>query len=151
VMPAANHPLTGVSTCPFPVMGGVWAQARDLMFASRSGLGDTVVGSDVWLGHQALVLPGVRIGHGAIVGARSVVAADVPDYGVVAGDPARLIRRRFTDEQVDRLLRIAWWDWPVDLATRHLRVIMAGGVDELEAAAREAGLRSENPARKGLR
>ena len=96
--------------------------------------GDTVLGNDVWLGYGVTVLPGVRIGHGAIVGAGSVVTADVPDYGVVAGNPARLIRMRFSEEDVALLLRLAWWDWPVDKVTRHARTLMTGSPAELAAA-----------------
>jgi virginiamycin A acetyltransferase len=102
--------------------------------------GDTVVGSDVWIGHEATVMPGVSIGDGAIVGARSVVAKDVPPYGFVAGNPARLLRRRFDDADVRRLLSAAWWDWPAELVTRHMRDIIAGTPRKIEAIAREAGL-----------
>ena len=80
--------------------------------------GDTIVGHDVWLGYSALVLPGVRIGHGAVVAAASVVARDVPPYAIVAGNPARVVRSRFSEEDVERLLRAAWWDWPIDACHR---------------------------------
>jgi virginiamycin A acetyltransferase len=86
----------------------------------------SVIGNDIWIGYQALVLPGVTIGHGAVVAAASVVVGDVDPYTVVAGNPARVVRRRFDDENVTRLLRAAWWDWPVDLVTQQARVIMAG-------------------------
>src|SRR5205807_8565059 len=95
VMGAANHPMAGVSTYPFPLMGGDWTDARDL-WLNRPRRGDTVLGNDVWVGHEAMIMPGVRIGDGAIVAARSVVTSDVPPYGIVAGNPARLVRRRFT-------------------------------------------------------
>src|ERR687890_149200 len=74
--------------------------------------GDTVVGNDVWLGYEAIVMAGVTIGDGAIVAAGSVVAGDVPPYAIVAGNPARVVRSRFAEEDVQRLLRAAWWDWP---------------------------------------
>ncbi len=93
------------------------------------------MGNDVWFGHGATVLPGVRIGHGAIIGAGSVVTQDVPDYGIVGGNPARLIRTRYNDEDVARLLAVAWWDWPADLITEQVRTIMSGTVADLEAAA----------------
>jgi virginiamycin A acetyltransferase len=142
IMGAATHRMSGVSTFPFPMFGADWMPAMDL-FAERSLHGDTVVGSDVWLGYQTVVLPGVRIGDGAIVGAMSVVTSDVPPYSVVGGNPARLIRRRFGAEDVERLLRIAWWDWPAELVTRHLRTIMSEDVDELEAVARKEGMLGE--------
>lgn len=134
IMNAANHRRDGVSCYPFPMMGGDWLAQMDLL-ADRPTGRDTVVGNDVWLGYRATVLPGVRIGDGAIVAAHAVVAEDVPAYGVVAGNPARLVRRRFPDDQVRRLQRLAWWDWPVEVVTRHVRHIMTGDLDALEAAA----------------
>jgi virginiamycin A acetyltransferase len=110
----------------------------DLVMSAPSR-GDTVVGHDVWLGYQALVLPGVTIGHGAVVAAAAVVAGDVPPYGVVAGNPARVVRRRFDDDDVARLLRAAWWEWPIDLVTEHARTIMAGTPAQLEQIAVEHG------------
>lgn len=94
-----------------------------------------MVGNDVWFGHGATVMPGVRIGHGAIVAAGAVVTGDVPDYGVVGGNPARLIRTRYDERDVARLLAPAWWDWPAEHITEHVRTLMSGGVDELENAA----------------
>ena len=86
----------------------------DLVMGATSR-GDTVVGNDVWLGYQALVLPGVTIGDGAVIAAASVVASDVAPYAVVAGNPARAVRSRYGEEDVARLLRAAWWDWPIEL------------------------------------
>ena len=97
----------------------------DLVMGAPSR-GDTVVGNDVWLGHRALVMPGVTIGDGAIVAAASVVVSDIPPYAIAGGNPARVIRRRYGDEDVERLLRAAWWDWPVELVTEHARTIMSG-------------------------
>lgn len=102
---------------------------------SRPSRGDTVVGNDVWFGNGATVMPGVRIGHGAIISTGSVVTADVPDYGIVGGNAARLIRSRYTDEDIARLLAVAWWDWPLDHLTAHVPTIMSGTIADLEAAA----------------
>ncbi|WP_018503139.1 CatB-related O-acetyltransferase [Parafrankia discariae] len=134
IMNGANHRLDGPSTFPFPIMGGSWAEHFDLI-TGLPGRGDTVVGSDVWFGYRATVLPGVRIGHGAIIGSGSVVVDDVPDYGVVGGNPARLLRLRHSAADVARLLALAWWDWPLGHLARHVRTVMAGSVDDLEAAA----------------
>jgi virginiamycin A acetyltransferase len=134
LMGAANHLMNGISTYPFPMFGADWMAEMD-SFAARSFRGDTVVGNDVWLGYQALVMPGVTIGDGAIVAARSVVAADLPPYCIAAGNPARVVRMRFTDEQIARLRRIAWWNWPGEHVTRHLDLIMGDDLDTLEAAA----------------
>jgi virginiamycin A acetyltransferase len=137
VMPGANHADLGPSTFPFGIFGEPWAErTMDLVMGAPSR-GDTVVGNDVWLGYRALVLPGVTIGHGAIVAAASVVASDVPPYAIVGGNPARVIRRRYEDEDVERLLRAAWWDWPIELVTEHARTIMAGTPEELERIAAE--------------
>ena len=134
VMNGANHRMSGISTYPFQIFGKGWEtvmpDAGDLPFK-----GDTVIGNDVWIGYQALVMPGVRIGNGAIVSARAVVASDVPAYTIVGGNPARPIRQRFAPDTAARLEALAWWDWPVDAITRHLRLIVAGDVDALAAVA----------------
>lgn len=133
IMNGANHRMDGPSTFPFPIMGGGWSEHFGLI-ADLPGRGDTVVGNDVWFGNGAMVMPGVRIGNGAIVASGAVVVDDVPDYGIVGGNPAKLIRTRHSDRDVARLLDIAWWDWPIEHLTRVLPAVMAGSVDELEAA-----------------
>ncbi len=139
VMPGANHADLGPSTFPFGIFGEPWAErTMDLVMGAPSR-GDTVVGNDVWLGYRALVLPGVTIGHGAVVAAASVVSSDVSPYAIVGGNPARVIRRRYEDEDVEHLLRAAWWDWPVELVTEHARTIMAGTPGELERISRSIG------------
>jgi virginiamycin A acetyltransferase len=137
-MNGANHRMDGASTFPFPIMGGAWGDHFDLITGLPSR-GDTVVGNDVWLGYGAMVMPGVRIGHGAIVASGAVVVDDVPDYGIVGGNPATLIRTRFGAPDIARLLALAWWDWPADHLTRHVRTIMSGPIDALEAAAPPPG------------
>ena len=132
LMNGGNHRLDAPSTYPFPIFGGAWAAYGPEAFPNR---GDTVVGNDVWLGFEATILSGVTIGDGAVIAAKSVVSADVPPYAIVAGNPARVVRMRFSDADIARLLRIAWWDWDADRITRHLPAIAAGSVDPLEAAA----------------
>jgi virginiamycin A acetyltransferase len=140
LMPGANHADLGPSTFPFGIFGNPWAErTMDLVLGAPSR-GDTVVGNDVWIGYEALILPGVRIGDGAVVAAASVVASDVPPYAIVAGNPARVVRRRYEDDDVARLLRTAWWDWPAALVTEHARTIMAGTPAELERIAAGHGL-----------
>jgi virginiamycin A acetyltransferase len=139
LMGGANHADLGPSTYPFGIFGGDWADTMDLVMSAPSR-GDTVVGNDVWLGYEALVLPGVTVGDGAVVAAASVVSADVPPYAIVAGNPARIVRRRYEDADVERLLTAAWWDWPVEAVTAHAREIMAGDPARLGEIA--AGLRT---------
>ncbi len=134
IMNGANHRMDGPSTFPFPIMGGSWSDHFDLI-SGLPGRGDTVVGHDVWFGYRSTVMPGVRIGHGAVIASGSVVVDDVPDYGIVGGNPAKLIRRRFGDEDIARLLELAWWDWPAEHLTRHVRAVMSGSVAELAAVA----------------
>jgi virginiamycin A acetyltransferase len=134
-MNAANHLMAGASTFPFPMFGAGWMPAMDLLSGRPAGR-DTVVGNDVWIGYEAVLMAGVRVGDGAIVAARSVVTTDVPAYGVVGGNPARLVRRRFSEADIDRLLRIAWWQWPAEAVTTHVRTIMSDDIGRLEAVAR---------------
>ncbi|GGQ23851.1 hypothetical protein GCM10010215_55460 [Streptomyces virginiae] len=121
-------------------MGGSWAEHFDLLRA-LPGRGDTVVGNDVWFGYDTMVMPGVRIGHGAMIASGAVVVTDVPDYAIVGGNPARLVRRRYGDDDIGRLLALARWDWPTEHITEHIRVLMSGTVGDLEevAPARDVG------------
>src|SRR5690606_28719524 len=112
IMNGANHKMSGISTYPFQIFGGGWEQHMPAMeeFPYK---GDTVVGNDVWIGFEALIMPGVKIGNGAIIAARSVVVNDVPPYTIIGGNPARVIRERFSPETANELEAIAWWNWPV--------------------------------------
>lgn len=134
IMNGANHRMDGPSTFPFPIMGGPWADHVDLL-AGLPSRGDTVVGHDVWTGRDTTVMPGIHIGNGAVVASGSVVVSDVPDYAIVGGNPATVIRYRFTDAEIADLLEIAWWDWPLPTITEHLRTIASGSIDELKAVA----------------
>jgi virginiamycin A acetyltransferase len=137
LMPGANHADLGPSTFPFGIFGPPWDTTMDLVTGAPSR-GDTVVGHDVWIGYSALILPGVTIGHGAVVAAASVVASDVPPYAIVAGNPARVIRSRFDSDDVELLLRAAWWDWPIAKVSEHARAIMSGSPSELARIAGES-------------
>lgn len=112
VMNGANHQMNAVSTYPFYIFG-FWDQSvpskEDLPFK-----GDTVVGNDVWIGQNSTILPGVHIGDGAIIGLNSVVTRDVPPYTIVAGNPAKAVRKRFDDELIDLLLKLKWWDKSIE-------------------------------------
>jgi virginiamycin A acetyltransferase len=134
IMNGANHKLSGISTFPFQIFGNGWEKVmpnpEDLPYK-----GDTVVGNDVWIGYDALIMPGVKIGNGAIVSSRAVVVSDVPAYTVVGGNPAKPIKQRFTAEAISILEAIAWWEWPVEKISRHLPAIVAGDVGALAACA----------------
>lgn len=133
IMNGANHKMSGISTYPFQIFGNGWEKAAPAPeeFPFK---GDTVIGNDVWIGYEALIMPGVKINDGAIISSRAVVTKDVPPYAVVGGNPAELLKLRFPQEIIDRLLHIAWWDWPVEKISRNLKRIMAADVDALEGA-----------------
>ncbi|WP_305068929.1 CatB-related O-acetyltransferase [Lysobacter sp. 5GHs7-4] len=133
VMNGANHRMSGFSTYPFNIFGNGWERTTPLP-EELPYKGDTVIGNDVWIGYQALLMPGVNVGDGAIVAARSVVTADVPAYAIVGGNPARVLRMRYRPDQVERLLRIAWWEWDAAKVSRNLESIVGGDLDALEAA-----------------
>lgn len=133
LMPGGSHPMVGPSTYPFTMFGGDWTAATLDTFSAIEQAGDTVVGNDVWIGRAATIMPGVRIADGAVIGAHSVVTRDVGPYEIVAGNPARHIRTRFDAEDVERMLRARWWDWPVAQITAHVGTIMAGTPSEVAA------------------
>lgn len=134
IMNGANHQMNGISSYPFFIFGNGWETARPVE-GELPYKGDTIIGSDVWIGYDTLIMPGVRIGDGAIIAARSVVTADIPPYAIVGGNPARVVRERFDAASVQRLLEIAWWDRPAEWIGRHLDLIRGGDVDALYAAA----------------
>jgi virginiamycin A acetyltransferase len=131
LMNGANHKLTGLSTYPFGIFGQGWEAAipkpGDLKIK-----GDTVIGNDVWLGYEAVVMPGVKIGNGAIVAAKSVVTSDVPAYGIVGGNPAKLIKKRFDEDTIVALQTLAWWDWPVEKITAAIPAIIGADIEALK-------------------
>lgn len=130
IMNGANHQMNAVSTFPFYVMDG-W-DAKPPAFSDLPIKGDTVIGNDVWIGQNATILPGVHIGDGAIVGCNSVVASDVPAYTIVAGDPARPIRKRFDDELIDLLEKFCWWDKSIEEIKALVPLLMCGDLDKVK-------------------
>jgi virginiamycin A acetyltransferase len=135
IMNGANHKLDGISTYPFSIFRNGWEHVEpspeDLPYK-----GDTVVGNDVWIGCDSLIMPGVHIGDGAIIAARSVVVSDVDSYTVAGGNPAKPIRRRFSQDVIDELLEIAWWNWDAEVVTANLQAIVSGDIEALRAVAR---------------
>jgi virginiamycin A acetyltransferase len=130
IMNGANHKLDGFSTYPFQIFGNGWEKVMPQL-GELPYKGDTVIGNDVWMGYEATIMPGVQVGDGAIIAAKSVVVSRVPPYTVVGGNPARHIRQRFDDEVVQSLLAIAWWDWSIEKITRNLEKIVAADIEAL--------------------
>ena len=131
VMNGANHQMNAVSTFPFYTLQG-W----DMAPPAREDMplkGDTVIGNDVWIGQDATILPGVHIGDGAIIGANSVVASDVEPYTIVAGNPAKLIRKRFDDELIDLMLKFRWWDKSVEEINSLIPILTCSDLEKVKA------------------
>jgi virginiamycin A acetyltransferase len=131
IMNGANHAAAGFSTFPFAIFGNGWEAAG---FPEGEHRGNTIVGNDVWIGTGAIILPGIHIADGAIIAAHAVVSRDVPAYGVVAGNPATLVKHRFPEDNIKRLVAIAWWDWPPAKVTAHVAAISGCDLTKLEAA-----------------
>ena len=110
IMGSANHRISSVSTYPFNVFGGIWAQKTPPHLKQLPFKGDIVIGNDVWIGRKSTIMPGVKIGNGAIIAAHSIVTKDVAPYCVVGGNPARFIKKRFDDELIELLEKLNWWD-----------------------------------------
>ena len=133
LLTSANHALGSLSSYTFPIFYDEWGLDPARVTDAWDNNGGIVIGNDVWIGFEAVILSGVTIGDGAIIGARSVVTRDVPPYAIVGGAPARLIRPRFPEETVEALLRIRWWDWPEEKLRRHIADIQSGNLAALGA------------------
>lgn len=134
IMNGANHKMSGFSTYPFEIFGDSWKRvapkANEYPFK-----GNTVIGNDVWIGYEATIMPGVTIGDGAIIAAKSVVTKEVSPYTIIGGNPAKMIRQRFDDETIQALLEIAWWNWHIDKITQNLEKIIAVDLEALKRCA----------------
>ncbi|MPQ76316.1 Vat family streptogramin A O-acetyltransferase [Hydrogenovibrio sp. JE_KL2] len=131
IMNGANHKMSGLSTYPFGIFGQDWEAA----IPKPEGLpfkGNTEIGNDVWIGYNATIMPGVKIGHGVIIAAESVVVKNIPPYAIVGGNPAQVVRMRFNQDEIDKLIDIAWWDWPVEKITKNLSAITGGDLSVLQ-------------------
>ncbi|WP_295939939.1 CatB-related O-acetyltransferase [uncultured Alistipes sp.] len=128
---SANHRLGSLSNYTFPLFFEEWGLDKANVVEAWDNKGDIIIGNDVWIGYEAVVMAGVRIGDGAVIAARAVVTHDVPAYTVVGGVPAKTIRPRFDEKTVARLQKLQWWDWPVERIRASLPAIMCGDVDKL--------------------
>lgn len=120
---SANHTTKSLSTYPFPIFFEEWGlDVRDITSA-WDNKGDIVIGNDVWIGYEAVIMAGVTIGDGAIIGTRAVVTKDVSPYTIVGGVPARQIRKRFSEDMIAYLLELKWWDWPIEKISQNIEFI----------------------------
>jgi len=126
IMNGANHLSRSVSSYPFAIFGGDWSDAME--GKTYPVKGNTIIGNDVWIGYDATIMPGVQIGDGAIIASKSVVIKDVEPYSIVGGNPAQLIKKRFSDNMIEALLKVEWWHWPIEKITAHVKQLTSGDV-----------------------
>lgn len=134
-MLGGNHNLTAFSTFPFqlifPGHTGLAELGPRYYVTDRNG-GKTIIGNDVWIGKDATILSCLNIGDGAVIGANAVVTKDVEPYSIVAGNPAKLIRKRFSEDIICKLLKIKWWEWPIEKINESLKILLSGDIEALE-------------------
>lgn len=131
---AANHTLKGLTTYPFPIFFEEWGLPSDVKDISSAwnNKGDIIIGNDVWIGYEAVIMSGVTIGDGAVIGTRAVVTKDVPPYTIVGGVPAKAIRRRYDDDTICRLQNLRWWDFDEEKIRRNVDALMSGRLDDIK-------------------
>lgn len=129
IMNGGNHLTDSISSYPFSIFGGDWANAME--GKSFPFKGDTVIGNDVWIGHNAVIMPGVKIGDGAIIATNSTVTKDVEPYTIVGGNPAEPIRKRFSAGQIEILLQLQWWNWDIEKVTQSVKILTGTDVNAL--------------------
>jgi len=127
----ANHTLKSLSTYTFPLFYEEWELKKSNITTAWDNKGDIVIGNDVWIGYETVIMAGVHIGDGAIIAAHAVVTKDVPPYTIVGGTPAKEIRKRFDAEVIQQLFMLKWWDWSADKIRKCLPYIAEGKMDEL--------------------
>jgi len=130
IMNGANHLTNAITSYPFAVFGKDWENAME--DKSYPNKGDVIVGNDVWIGYNATIMAGVKIGDGAIIAANSNVVKDVEPYNIVGGNPAKRIKKRFSDETITKLLEIKWWDWDIEKITKNVQYLTDINIEKLE-------------------
>lgn len=128
---SANHTMKSLSSYTFPIFFEEWGLDKKTVTDAWDNKGDIVIGNDVWIGYEAVILSGVTIGDGAIIGARAVVTKDVPPYTIVGGVPAKSIRKRFDEETIGQLLKLRWWDWSQEKIAQNISTIQAGNIGQI--------------------
>ena len=129
IMNGRNHPLNYFTTYPFAIFGHAWENTMSVEGTSK---GDTIIGNDVWLGYNALIMPGINIGDGAIIATNAVVTKNVEPYTIVGGNPAKLIRKRFSDEVINLLLELQWWHWKIEKITKNIPILCSNNLEDLQ-------------------
>ena len=129
----ANHTLKSLSTYTFPLFYEDWELDKANVASAWDNKGDIVIGNDVWIGYEAVIMAGVHIGDGAIVGTRAVVTKDVPPYTIVGGVPAKEIRKRFSSDMIEQMQVLEWWDWSADKIREFLPYLMNGDLEKVMA------------------
>lgn len=128
---SGNHRMSSLSTYPFPLFFEEWDLDKNNVTNAWDNEGDIIIGNDVWIGYEAVIMQGVKIGDGAIIGTRAVVTKDVPPYTIVGGIPAKEIKKRYPEETIKKLKRIQWWNWNEKIIKKNLQNIMNGNIDEV--------------------
>jgi len=128
---SANHTLKSLSNYTFPIFFEEWGLDSKNIKSAWDNKGDIIIGNDVWIGYEAVIMPGVKIGDGAIIATRAVVTKDVPPYTIVGGVPAKVIRKRFDDDTILKLQKIKWWDWDYEKIRQNIPAIQSGRIEDL--------------------
>ncbi len=131
IFTSANHTLKSLSTYPFPLFWEEYSLDKTNVTQAWDNKGDIVIENDVWIGYEAVIMPGIHIGNGAIIGTRAVVTKDVAPYTIVGGVPAKPIQKRFDDNTIERLQAIRWWDWDKEKVRQKINDIISANLDKL--------------------
>lgn len=129
---SANHTMCSFSSYTFPIFFEEWGLDKKDIIDAWDNKGDIVIGSDVWIGYEAVILSGITIGDGAIIGARAVVTKDVPPYTIMGGVPTKPIRKRFSDDVISKLVELQWWNWPENRIRQNIEAIQSGRMEDLK-------------------
>lgn len=135
IMNGANHLTDAISAYPFAIFGNGWETAME--GKSYPQKGDITIGNDVWIGHNATIMAGVTIGDGAIIATNATVVKDVAPYSIVGGNPAKEIKKRFSEEVIEQLLEIQWWNWDIEKITKNVQLLTSNSVSKLQEVKEE--------------
>lgn len=137
IMNGANHNINAFTTFPFGAFGGDWSIGVEKVRGEFKG--DTIIGNDVWIGYDATIMPGIKIGDGAIIASKAVVTNDVPPYSIIGGNPAKVIRYRFDEDVINILTQLKWWDWDIERITESIPILTSNDVTALKMLVEQEG------------